>query len=205
MPNPTFYNLPEDKRNRITDAILEECSIHTFEHINISNIVRNAHIPRGSFYQYFKDTFDVFSFVLSKIGEVKMQYVRHLMDPDLSMPFLDRFTAIYMAGVRLAIDHPKLIQVGQKLMASDIFKENEMLKKSSEVAIDFYADFIRKDQELGLLSKDFPPRLLSEIMVEFSNKIMLDVYSSSVIDMNHIEWTLTQFCNLIKKGIDAHV
>ena len=59
MIKNTFYNLPEEKRQRITDAIFNEFSGSSGERVSINNIIKNANISRGSFYQYFDDKVDL--------------------------------------------------------------------------------------------------------------------------------------------------
>ena len=59
MPTETFLHLPEEKRKRITDAAIQEFSRVPLEEASIANIVKNAEIPRGSFYQYFDDKVDL--------------------------------------------------------------------------------------------------------------------------------------------------
>ena len=56
----TFYNLSPDKKQRIIDAIIKEVDGKSFEDISINQIVKNAEISRGSFYQYFDDKQDIF-------------------------------------------------------------------------------------------------------------------------------------------------
>jgi len=53
MPKETFFNLKLDKREKIETALVNEFSRTTFEKASISNIIEEAQIPRGSFYQYF--------------------------------------------------------------------------------------------------------------------------------------------------------
>ena len=59
MIKSTFYNLPEEKRQRITDAIFNEFAGSSGERVSINNIIKNANISRGSFYQYFDDKVDL--------------------------------------------------------------------------------------------------------------------------------------------------
>ena len=59
MIKNTFYNLPEEKRQRITDAIFNEFAGSSGERVSINNIIKNANISRGSFYQYFDDKVDL--------------------------------------------------------------------------------------------------------------------------------------------------
>lgn len=59
MIKSTFYNLPEEKRNRITQAVLNEFASATTEKVSINRIIKAANISRGSFYQYFDDKVDL--------------------------------------------------------------------------------------------------------------------------------------------------
>lgn len=59
MIKKTFYNLPEEKRQRIINAIMQEFSNAATEKVSINRIVKAANISRGSFYQYFDDKVDL--------------------------------------------------------------------------------------------------------------------------------------------------
>lgn len=59
MIKSTFYNLPEEKRNRIIDAIMNEFASASTEKVSINRIIKAANISRGSFYQYFDDKVDL--------------------------------------------------------------------------------------------------------------------------------------------------
>lgn len=66
MPKQTFYNLKEEKREKIEQALLKEFSNNTFEGASISNIIAEAQIPRGSFYQYFENKEDAVEYIINK-------------------------------------------------------------------------------------------------------------------------------------------
>lgn len=66
MPKQTFYNLKEEKREKIEQALLKEFSNNTFEGASISNIIAEAQIPRGSFYQYFENKDDAVEYIINK-------------------------------------------------------------------------------------------------------------------------------------------
>lgn len=66
MPTNTFFRLPEEKRQRLIDAAWEEFSQMRFNDVSINRIIQNAHIPRGSFYQYFVDKDDLFLYLLEE-------------------------------------------------------------------------------------------------------------------------------------------
>ncbi len=59
MIKKTFYNLPEEKRQRVTNAIVDEFANAEDDKVSINRIVQKANISRGSFYQYFDDKLDL--------------------------------------------------------------------------------------------------------------------------------------------------
>ncbi len=61
MPKPTFQNLPLSKRRAIIDALREVFLEKPIHSIAVSDVVREANIARGSFYQYFDDLEDAFT------------------------------------------------------------------------------------------------------------------------------------------------
>ena len=80
MCTDTFLRLPEEKRNRFLEAAWEEFTSVPFEDASINKIVRRAKIPRGSFYQYFSDKEDLFSYLQGSMLEHCMEeYIKLLM------------------------------------------------------------------------------------------------------------------------------
>lgn len=69
MPKPTFFRLPDEKRQRLMDAAVKEFTRAPFAKASVSNIIQTAGIPRGSFYQYFEDKQDIFFYMLEELGE----------------------------------------------------------------------------------------------------------------------------------------
>ena len=59
MPKSTFYNLPKEKQDKVLEAARKEFFRAEDDEILIKNIVADAKIPRGSFYQYFESKEDL--------------------------------------------------------------------------------------------------------------------------------------------------
>ena len=73
MPKETFFNLNPEKRRKIEEVILEEFSKTPIEKASISNIITNANIPRGSFYQYFEDKEDAIKYIIENFIETEQK------------------------------------------------------------------------------------------------------------------------------------
>ena len=72
MPTNTFFNLPEEKKNKILKAANKEFARVPLEKASIKNIVEDAEIARGSFYQYFEDKEDLFDYMMDlKMGDIE--------------------------------------------------------------------------------------------------------------------------------------
>ncbi|MBM7655369.1 TetR/AcrR family transcriptional regulator [Neobacillus cucumis] len=67
MPKVTFINLPDEKKQTLIVAMKKEFSRVPLYDASISNIIKSANIPRGSFYQYFDDKEDAFFFLLNEL------------------------------------------------------------------------------------------------------------------------------------------
>ena len=73
MIKPTFYNLSDDKRKRVLQAILEEFADTDSEKISINRIIKRANISRGSFYQYFDDKVDLVEVLIRTLVDMSIK------------------------------------------------------------------------------------------------------------------------------------
>ena len=64
MPSSTFLNLPAEKQEKLLEAATREFSHRPFNEASINQIIKEAGIPRGSFYMYFTDKEDLFRYLL---------------------------------------------------------------------------------------------------------------------------------------------
>ncbi len=71
MPKPTFFNLTIDKQNRIIDAAIDQFSQFHYSNVTIDKLVKQAGIPKGSFYQYFDNKDDLYIYLFTEVGDTK--------------------------------------------------------------------------------------------------------------------------------------
>ena len=77
MVKSTFKNLPEEKKQRITAALLHEFSDHSLPDAQVARIVKEANIARGAFYKYFDDLTDAYTYLY----EIAVQEIHTNMNP----------------------------------------------------------------------------------------------------------------------------
>ncbi len=97
MPKITFFNLPDDKRETLISAAKKEFARVPLYQASISNIIKDAKIPRGSFYQYFEDKEDAFFFLLANhVAAYKDYFVHSLQryEGDIFKAMIDFYQVI---------------------------------------------------------------------------------------------------------------
>lgn len=96
MPTSTFFRLPEEKRQRLVDAAVAEFTQIRFADVSINRIIQTAHIPRGSFYQYFEDKEDLFRYLMADMREYFFRILLEILNENgdlITVPLraFDRF------------------------------------------------------------------------------------------------------------------
>jgi AcrR family transcriptional regulator len=116
MPKPTFLNLPEEKREKIISAAVDEFADYGFESASINRIVANSGIAKGSFYQYFENKMDVFMHLLSVIEQEKMDYFQGKHPPSNHLDTFEYFRWMIKTGMEFNTKHPLLTQAISRVL-----------------------------------------------------------------------------------------
>ena len=69
MPKETFLKLSKEKQQKVIKAAKKEFARVPIENVSIKNIVEEADIARGSFYQYFESKEDLLIYILKENSE----------------------------------------------------------------------------------------------------------------------------------------
>jgi AcrR family transcriptional regulator len=67
MPTNTFYNLANEKQDKLMDAAIKEFSKFSIYKSSINRILADAKIPKGSFYQYFHDKAEFYWYTINTV------------------------------------------------------------------------------------------------------------------------------------------
>ncbi len=66
MPTQTFFHLSKEKQTTLLKAAMKEFTHQSFANASINQIIKEASIPRGSFYMYFQDKEDLYFYLLEQ-------------------------------------------------------------------------------------------------------------------------------------------
>lgn len=204
MPKETFNNLKPHKKEVLIQAITKELSLHTFEHVSIANIVKDAGIPRGSFYQYFVDKEDLYQYYFESIATLKMAYFKDIFTKE-DYTFFERIESLFKQGMAFKKMYPDLVLVAKKMFESDYYKD--LLKKGGydNRVVDTYCAWIKIDQAKNIIRPSIDPQMLAELINEMTSRISIDSFIYEKYDMTIWEHKLDELLDILKKGILNHV
>ena len=177
MPSKTFFNLKEEKKARIEQALINEFSKGTFEQASITNIINEAKIPRGSFYQYFEDKEDAIKYIIEKF--ILMDYEK--IYEELKNTNGDLFeTALKIYDYRtneaiLNFDIGLARNILEELRKNNIniFEDKEILKNKKSLV-----ELINKDNLRINTEKDL--YYCIKIITVITRTVTMDVFSERI-------------------------
>jgi AcrR family transcriptional regulator len=105
MPTETWWNLPEEKRERITDVAMAEFGSKGFSAGSLNAVAREAGIAKGSLFQYFDDKLDLFATVC-EAGSARIEEAA-LRGVDLDQPLFDLLRDIVGRWLAYFRTHPR--------------------------------------------------------------------------------------------------
>lgn len=166
MPTERFYNLPEEKRTRIIHAVYEEMCRVPFDELSINKIVQRAEIPRGSFYQYFKDKEELLSYMMEDFRDMVFKVAKDTLvevQGDIFETFFQILKKMVEIGEQehrcqvlknvsfgMKVNHVQNVRIFQK-KGEDFTFEMYQLTDKSKFNIESIEDFREVVSLLGML------------------------------------------------------
>ncbi len=203
MPKDTFSRISIEKQNRIFEAALNEFSKRSFNESKLSNIIKQAMIPRGSFYQYFENKKDLYKFVLSRLGEIKLEYMKDLIHNPDEIPFLELIRTLYINGLKFSVANPKAISMMMHLFSSNDLLFEEIMSEGLKTAKQFYRGYIESDMKLGRINPEIDTVVFADMMIDLINSISFEELKlgNKNINFNNMLDKFDKKIFILKKGI----
>ena len=200
MPKKTFFNLEQDKQNQITNQSIKVFSMASFSEVKIATIIKRAGIPRSSFYDYFEDKLDLYSYIMIKLGEKKQQYIG---ESDVSGDFFNRLTMIIKSGVQFMVNEPELDAVYKQFL-----KDPELIKTIFGNQVAAVSDIFEAMLEEGIKDGSIRPDINVKFMAKTINILTSELmYDAAFDDDKSMELIVTELVDdllgFIKNGIGS--
>lgn len=174
MPSKTFINLEAEKRKRIVDATVFEFASKPYEQVMISDIIKKAKIPRGSFYQYFIDKEDLYIYIIDVIKQEKMTFFESTLKNYNGLKFLDLVRKLYEEGVQFALKYPRYVKIMDFLMKNKNPLYDKIMAENVLYAEKVYANLIDQDKAKGYIREDIDSLTFAKIIVQLTTNIAVE-------------------------------
>jgi len=180
MPKQTFFNISKEKRNRIIDVSLTEFENNTFDNANINNIVKNAKIAKGSFYQYFEDKKDLYFYILELIAKEKLKYISEVLKNPLEHDFFTLVREMYSLGIKFSIENPRYTNIGNMLLKDQASpRYNEVVENNMGKSYEMFENLIKLGIARGDIRKDIDSKFIAYVISEM-NLTLINYYTKFV-------------------------
>ena len=201
MPKDTFFNLPEEKKDRVLDAAIDEFARRPFYKAKISSIVKKAEIAKGSFYQYFEDKKDLYKHIMEISAQKKLSYINQDMMRNMdNYGFFELLREVYQSGFRFAKEYPRLVSIANMLVNSSEELYQEIFKEQKHKSIDFFQQVLERGVEKGELDPKIDPRLVAKLLTTLSNSMAELIFEDGKLDSDDME-TIDKMLYIIENGI----
>ena len=173
MPKKTFFNLPEEKREKIIEMALEEFSKNTFTNASITKVAENAGIAKGSVYQYFNDKKDLYKYIVDLSGQKKFEYLKDCLSKLDKMHFIDLIKELYVKGVEFARDNPRYAGIANNFTKeTDVKFKEEILGTNIGKSNAFFEMLIENAKEKGEINKSVDTKVGAYLITSLNTSIV---------------------------------
>lgn len=175
MPLLTYYNLSEDKKEKIIRISLEEFANKDYESASLTGIIKQVGVAKGSFYRYFKNKYDLYAFLVSLARETQKEVSHAVFPSDWS--FTEYLIQKYEDRIAFALAYPMHCQLLRNMMRERNSRElDNMLSRTQKSIMKEVTSVIKQYQLSGELRSDLDTEMLAYQIV-MQEYVMLDFFS----------------------------
>jgi len=173
MPKAAFHKLSEEKKKIIINAALNEFGSHSYNQSSLNNIVKFTKIPKGSFYQYFEDKFDLYKYVLNLATEEKMKFFSKEVEESRNLNIFELVKTLFRKGIQFAAIHPKLAAVGNQFAkeTNDEVKK-EVLKFANETGENFFVTLVESAKIKGEVNSKLNTKACAQMFMTLNQTVL---------------------------------
>ena len=149
MPYPTFFNLPEEKRQKILDCAIDEFAHNDYDGASISRIVARAGIAKGSLYQYFQDKSDLHRYLLGLVTKQKAEMMAGIRVLAPAEKFFDTLRRLFGEMARFEILYPRLAKIGYRALYGKSPLPEDLVTQSRLATVQYFQALIEQGKQQG--------------------------------------------------------
>jgi TetR/AcrR family transcriptional regulator len=212
MPTETFNDLPVEKQSLILHLAIEEFAGHSYHSASISNIVREAGIAKGSFYQYFTDKKACYRYLVEMATEEKLNIVTEIPAPDPGSDLFGYLRWQFLAQVHFELTRPRLAQILYRAFIEDIPFSDMAEELRRRGTTQFFKQLLSQGILHGTVAPWVDPDVaafLTEVIfyqfgkyfIERLNLTKDDFINPAIYDRQDVQALLTSLMDILEAGI----
>ena len=216
MPNQTFFNLPEEKREAILNIAIDEFANHNYNSASISRLVAKAKIAKGSFYQYFQDKKELYLYLVEIATQQRLSFIKDNL-PATPMGFFPSLRRQFVLSTYFFLSHPALNQVVNRAIYGDLPFRDEALRRTKAVTLGYVEQLVRQGVEQGDINPEINPDIATFTINTLGNELGNFILSQAEIspqeflqegktdvDMKLVEKVFDDLIRLLECGLGHH-
>ncbi len=149
MPLSTFFNLPEEKRQKILECAIDEFAQHDYDSASISQIVSRAGIAKGSLYQYFTDKSDLYHYLLELAAQKKAEMLVTAGSPDPNLKVFGTLRHLFQVMASFELQYPQLAKIGYRALNGKSPLPEDIVTKARQSSEQYFVGLIEEGKRRG--------------------------------------------------------
>ena len=106
MPSLTYKNLSDTKKQQILHIAFKEFTQHDYENASVSSIIKQLGIAKGSFYRYFRNKLDLYTYLVEYATTVRLDKVEHNLKGEAHQDFFDLLEENFFLRIKFEQQYP---------------------------------------------------------------------------------------------------
>lgn len=214
MPTPTFFNLPDIKREAIIKIAITEFADHDYESASITNMVKEAKIAKGSFYQYFADKKDLYLYLVDLATQQKIKFLEQVRLPYSPMEFFSYLRWLFSQSAQFDLSHPDLSRLINRAIYGDISFRIEVLQRTQAGSEAYIQHLVQRGINQGDINSNLSADLVVFVINTLANGLryfipqqlgmtpeQLTHESLSKLDLSSVEKIFDELILVLQQGI----
>lgn len=172
MPTDTFFNLSKEKKNRVLESATFQFAYKGYIQASVAQIVFDAKIAKGSFYQYFVDKKSLYKYVVKLAINKKLEYIN---DMDVSkIDGIDDYLIKHnIAIIKFAEENIKLAKIINDLPnLENIENYEELVFDHKKIGLNLFISKLKQALKQGEIKSDINISYTAHLLYNSSNFIM---------------------------------
>lgn len=178
MPKKTFFNLPDEKREKIISSAMEEFSLKGYSKTSVNSITRKAGIAKGSIYQYFEDKKDFYLYLVSLVRDSYMERRTEFVGEPEKTPFKEVLRRTILFFNYYSEEKPSYVRFYFSMINdTNIQFLDEIISIMTAPSIKYISNIVKLAKKRGEIKKG-----LSENQIVFALISIITSFQKSSVD-----------------------